>query len=121
MVAESKADQKTGCVWWRVSTEDQSEISPETQIRESLALAKSEGFDVPVEYILGTDWASLSVWESPTMERIKALVRGRSIQRLYMYDADRGPSKPVHRLFLRALCEEYGVHAVATDRYLKGR
>ena len=109
MVGESKADRNMGCTWWRVSTEDQSEISPETQIREALALAKSEGFDIPKEHILGTDWGSLSVWESPPMERLKELVRGGSIQRLYMYDADRGPSKPVHRLFLRALCEEYGV------------
>ena len=100
---------KTAAVWWRVSTEEQSETSPETQIKESLALAKNEGFDVPGEYFLGTDWASLSVWESPPMERLKELVRERSVQRLYMYDADRGPSKPVHRLFLRAMCEEYGV------------
>ena len=58
----SKVDRKTACVWWRVSTEDQREISPETQTREALALAKSDGFHVPREYILGTDWGSLSVW-----------------------------------------------------------
>ena len=109
MTGISNVDQKTGGIFWRISTEDQSEISPETQIKESLALAKNEGFDVPSQYILGTDWASLSVWESPPMERLKDLVREGAIQRLYMYDADRGPSKPVHRLFLRALCEEYGV------------
>ncbi|MEE9199587.1 MAG: recombinase family protein [Dehalococcoidia bacterium] len=100
---------KVAAIWWRVSTDDQREISPDTQIREASALAKQEGYEVPEEYVLGTDWHSLSVWESPPMERLKELVRSRAIQGLFMYEPDRGPSKPVHRLLFRALCEEHGV------------
>jgi site-specific DNA recombinase len=96
-------------IWWRVSTEAQKEISPDTQVKEALALAQTEGYEVPQDYIIGTDWHSLSVWESPAMERVKALIRQREIQAVFMYDADRAPSKPAHRLLLRALCEEYGV------------
>ena len=99
-------------IWWRVSTDDQKEISPETQIREALALAAAEGYQVPDEYIFGTDWHSLSVWESPPMERLKELIRGRMIKAIFMYHPDRGPSKPAHRLLLRAMCEEYGVSIV---------
>jgi site-specific DNA recombinase len=98
-----------GAVWWRVSTADQLKISPDTQKQEALALAKLEGYDVPEDHILGTDWGSLSVWESPAMDRLKALIKEHSIRAVFMYDADRGPAKPAHRLFLRALCEENGV------------
>ncbi len=89
----STMKQKIGAIWWRVSTEDQREISPETQTREALALAGNDGFHVPEENILGTDWESLSVWDSPPMERLKTLIRGGSIRRVYLYDPDRGPSK----------------------------
>ena len=100
---------KTAAIWWRVSTDDQREISPDTQTGEALALAEQEGYSVPPENVIGTDWSSLSVWNSPTMGQLKALVLGRAINAIFMYDADRGPSKPVHRLMFRALCEENGV------------
>jgi len=43
------------------------------------------------------------------MGQLKALVPGRAINAIFMYDADRGPAKPAHRLMFRALCEENGV------------
>ena len=101
--------EKTAAIWWRVSTDDQREISPDTQTGEALALAEQEGYSVPPENVIGTDWSSLSVWDSPTMGQLKALVLGRAITAIFMYDADRGPSKPAHRLMFRALCEENGV------------
>ena len=89
---------KTAAIWWRVSTDEQREISPDTQTGEALALAEQEGYNVPPENIIGTDWSSLSVWDSSTMGHLKALVMDRSITAIFMYDADRGPSKPVHRM-----------------------
>ena len=59
-------------------------------------LAEQEGYDIPPENEIGIDWGSLSVWDSPAMERLKALIRDRSINAVFLYDADRGPSKPVH-------------------------
>ncbi len=102
-------DDKVGAVWWRVSTDDQRETSPDMQVKEAMELAKLEGCQVPEEYILGTDWESLSVWNSPPMETLKELIRSGSIQAVFMYDGDRGPSRPVHRLFFKALCDEHGV------------
>jgi hypothetical protein len=43
------------------------------------------------------------------MDHMKELIRSRAIKTVFMYDADRGPSKPAYRLLFRALCEEYGV------------
>ena len=100
---------KTGAIWWRVSRDDQKEISPDTQIGEALAMAQAEGFVVPEENILGADWHSLSVWDSPAMEQLKQLIRTQVIQGVFMYEPDRSPSKPVHRLLFRALCQENGV------------
>jgi hypothetical protein len=92
-----------------VSTEDQKTISPATQRTQALAFAEGEDFQVPEDYILGTDWHSLSVWESPSMERLKALIRSGAVHAIFMYDADRGPSKPAHRLLFRAMCEQFSV------------
>jgi len=100
---------KTAAIWWRVSTDDQREIIPDTQTGEALALAEREGYNVPPEIIIGTDWNGLSVWNSPTMGQLKALVLGRAITAIFMYDSGRGPFKPAHQLMFRALCEENGV------------
>ncbi len=105
----NRRDMGIAAIWWRVSTDDQREISRDTQVKEALALAQQQGYEVPKEYILGTDWHSLSVWESPPMESLKELIRGRRIQAIFMYDPDRGPSRPVHRLLFRALAQECGV------------
>lgn len=107
-----REDTLTGAIWWRVSTDDQREISPETQVRDAQALAENEGFDISSDYILGTDWHSLSVWDSLAMERLKKLIRSQEIGAIFMYDPDRGPSKPAHRLLFRAMCEEYGIKVI---------
>ena len=33
----------SAAIWWRVSIEDQGETSPDTRIKETLALAEEEG------------------------------------------------------------------------------
>ena len=47
------------------------------------------------------------------MEQLKELIRTEAVRAIFMYDADRGPSKPAHRLLFRALCEEHGVQTSA--------
>ena len=100
---------KLAAVWWRVSTESQVDISPQTQIYEARELANKDGYQVDPEHIIGCDWYSLSVWDSPPMEGLKDLIRSGTVHAVYLYDADRGPAKPAHRMMFRALCEEYGV------------
>ena len=95
-------------VWWRVSTDSQ-DTSPDTQIADALALAKSEGYSVPPDYVIGVDWHSLSVWSSPAMAKLKDLIAERSIKAVFLHDADRAPSKPAHRLLFHTLCAENGV------------
>ena len=72
-------------------------------------MAESDGYQVAPEHIIGCDWHSLSVWDSPAMEGLKDLVRSREVHAVYLYDADRGPAKPAHRMMFRALCEEHEV------------
>ena len=101
--------ERIAAIWWRVSTDDQREVSPATQRSEALTLAHQDGFQVPQGFIIGTDWHSLSVWDSPPMNRLRELIRNREIRAVYVYHPDRLPSKPAHRLLFRALCEENGV------------
>ena len=89
---------ETAAIWWRISSDDQKEISPDTQIKDARALAEEEGYHVPPEYIIGTDWGSLSVWSSPPMDRLKALIRERAIgapRRRPRYDLNGGIARLV--------------------------
>jgi len=54
-------------------TESQVDIRPQTQIQEAQELATGEGYRVVPEHIIGCDWYSLSVWDSPAMEGLKDL------------------------------------------------
>ena len=62
-----ETNRPTAAIWWRVSTEGQKEISPDTQKDAALCLADQEGYYVPAENVIGADWGSLSVWDSPAM------------------------------------------------------
>ena len=95
-------------IWWRISTDDQREISPDTQIQVALAPARQEGYQVAPHHIVGTDWASLEVWHSPPMSQLKELITGGIVDAVFLYHSDRLPSKPAHRLAFRVLCEESG-------------
>jgi hypothetical protein len=78
---------------------------------DSLArqLAQMDGRHIPEEYIFGGDWASLEYWDSPRMRPLRYLIEDREIHAVYQYDADRGPSRPAHRLLYRAVCKDNGV------------
>ena len=88
---------------------DQKTITPDTQTGEALDQAQQEGCQVPEEFIMGTDWGSLSVWESLAMNQLKGLIRTGDVHAVFMYDTDRRPSRPAHRLLFRAMCEEANV------------
>ena len=48
---------KVGAILYRTSTSDQLEISPDTQVKESSALADQTGYSIPSDYVIGCDWA----------------------------------------------------------------
>jgi len=104
-----EGSRRIAAIWWRVSRPDQLELSPETQISACLSLAEADEYQVPEEHVTGSDWGSLTVWDSPAMQRLKDLVASGAVPRLYMYDPDRLPSRPVHRMMFRAMVQEFGV------------
>ena len=79
-------------IWWRVSTDDQREMSPDTQVQGALALAGQEGYQVAPEHIVGTDWSSLEVWNSPPMSQLNELITSGIVGAVFMYHSDRLPS-----------------------------
>ena len=54
----TNARGKVGAILFRTSTSDQLEISPETQVKESSALADQTGYSIPSDYVIGCDCAS---------------------------------------------------------------
>ncbi len=102
-------------IWWRVSTAEQLENSPPSQISDSQGVALAHGYETTPEYTFGTDWHSLSVWDSPPMKQIRNLIESKAIHALIMQHPDRAPDKPAHRLHLRALCDENNVEMLSKN------
>ncbi|MCH8870895.1 MAG: recombinase family protein [Chloroflexi bacterium] len=100
-------------IWWRVSTGDQLDLSPKTQISDARALLESQGFVVNDNYVLGADWSSPEIKNCPEYQHLFRLVEQRSIHAIGVYNPDRLAARPADRLFLRAVCERNGVTVVS--------
>ncbi len=110
---ETGGKQKAA-IWWRVSTGDQLELSPQTQVSDARTLLNSEGFIVPDEFVLGADWSSPEIMKCPEYQQLFRLVDQRRTHAIGVYNPDRLAARPADRLFLRAMCEKSGisVHSV---------
>ena len=106
--------KRIAAIWWRVSTGDQLDLSPQTQVSDTRNLLNSEGFIVPDEFVLGADWSSPEIMECPEYQQLFRLVDQRRIHAIGVYNPDRLAARPADRLFLRAMCEKNGisVHSV---------
>ena len=110
MTTEEKA---IAAIWWRTSTKAQTESSPETQIREARELLEAAGYEVPDEFVYGSDWHSLSILECPAMEALLEAVRHGRVHAIGMYHGDRLAGNPGQKMFIVDLCDRKGVKLIA--------
>ena len=54
---------------------------------------------------------STNVWQPPApLARVSGtLIHEKAISAVFMYEPDRGPSKPAHRQLFRPFCEDNGI------------
>ena len=95
---------RPAAVWARVSTTEQKEISPDTQISRCLDLLKSKGY--AATKIFSVDYCSLDLDSCKEFQQLRDMIKNREIDALAVYDRDRLKADGLQRLvFLSELKE----------------
>ena len=103
---------KIAAIWARVSTRNQTELSPESQVERVRAKLEQEGYLIPPDRILKADWTSMDLFTCPEMRRLQGWIRNREIQALGVLDRDRLNAQGIQRLTFLAECRDNGVEVV---------
>ncbi len=73
---------KVAAIWCRVSTNDQRELSLETQEALILKTLEDQGYLVPPQYIIKVDWSSMDLLSCPQFRQLRQWVAQGQIQAL---------------------------------------
>ena len=106
-------------IWWRVSRPEQLEGSPEDQINQSRALAESEGYTVPDEYVIGADWHSLDTLECPEMQTILGWIRRHEVHGISMINSDRLSGEMAQKLAIMDISKKNDVKLMAVQHQIE--
>lgn len=105
----SKQDcPKTGAAYIRVSTDDQTELSPDAQLRVILESAKADGFFIPTEFIF-TEKKGISGRKAenrPEFQRMIAIAKSQfpsPFKRLYVWKFSRFARNQEESVFYKSL------------------
>ena len=63
-------DKPIAAIWTRVSTRDQMDLSPETQVSEVKPWLEDQGYEVPDDRIIKVHWTSQEVLDCPDLIRL---------------------------------------------------
>ncbi|MCI0795167.1 MAG: recombinase family protein [Chloroflexi bacterium] len=99
-------------IWCRVSTQDQREMSLDSQEAAVRPVLESEGFTVPPDRILKVDWSSLDLSACPEFQQLRQWVVDGSIDAIGLLDRDRLQAQGLQRLIFLSDCQERGVRLV---------
>jgi site-specific DNA recombinase len=106
-------------IWWRVSTRNQLELSPETQIKESRALLEANGYSVPEEYVIGAEWHSLDTLQCPQLQTLLSWVNKGEIQAIGMVNSDRLSGEMAQKLAIMDMAEKKKVRLLAVQNSIE--
>ena len=102
---------KTGAIWARVSSPGQTSLPD--QVARAKEKLESQGYLVPKERILQTDWTSLDLSNCPDFLKLYGWVTRKEIQAIGMLDRDRLHSNPIEdRLAFLSECRRAGIEVV---------
>ncbi|MCI0896624.1 MAG: recombinase family protein, partial [Chloroflexi bacterium] len=103
---------RKSAIWCRVSTQDQRELSLDSQEATVRPVLESEGFTVPPDRILKVDWSSLDLSACPEFQRLRQWVVDGSIDAIGVLDRDRLQAQGLQRLVFLSECQERGVRLI---------
>lgn len=105
-----RMEKKIAAIWARISSPGQTSLPD--QVARAKGELEKQGFTVPEELIITTEWTSLDLFSCPKFLRLAGLVRRKEIQGIGMLDRDRLHAEPSQRLAFLAECRGAGVQWV---------
>ncbi len=102
-------------IWCRVSSEDQRELSLDSQEVAVHSALTAQGYKTPPQYVLKTDWTSLDLMACPQFQKLRRWIASGEIQGVGVLDRDRLQAQGLQRLIFLSECQERGVEVVTAQ------
>ena len=102
-------------IWCRVSTDDQRELSLDSQEAAIRKALEGQGYDVAPDHVLKVDWTSLDLASCPEFQTLHRLVLEGKINAVGVLDRDRLPAQGIQRLLFLSNCQANGVDLVTVQ------
>ena len=99
-------NQKTAAIWCRVSTQDQRELSLESQEAGVRHVLEGLGYKTPPKYVLKVDWTSLDLMRCPDFQRLQQWVLDGRVNAIGLLDRDRLAAQGLQRLIFLSECQQ---------------
>lgn len=106
---------RIAAIWCRVSTQDQRELSLDSQeiaVRKTL---EGQGYLVPPELVLKVDWSSLDLMSCPEFQQLRRWISDGSIQAIGTLDRDRLQAQGLQRLIFLSECRDLGLQIITVQ------
>ena len=105
-------DRGPAAVWARVSTDDQRELSLDSQEVAVRRILEAQGFQVPPQYVLKVDWSSLDLMSCPEFQQLRLWIAEGTVKAVGTLDRDRLQAQGLQRLIFLSECKDQGVKIV---------
>ena len=102
-------------IWCRVSTQDQRELSLDSQEAAVRKVVESQNYTVPNEYILKVDWTSMDLLACPEFQRLREWVHRGAVRAVGVLDRDRLQAQGLQRLIFLSDCKEHDVQIITAQ------
>jgi len=106
---------KVAAIWCRVSTNDQRELSLDSQEAAVRKTLDAQGYETPPQYVLKVDWSSLDLMACPQFQLLRQWISSGQVAALGVLDRDRLQAQGLQRLVFLSECKEGGVEVVAAQ------
>ena len=107
--------QKIAATWCRVSSQDQRELSLDSQEVAVLKTLDERGYEAPPQYVLKVDWSSLDLMSCPEFQQLRGWIADGTVQAVGTLDRDRLQAQGLQRLIFLSECRDQQVQVVTVQ------
>ena len=108
-------ETKVAAIWCRVSTNDQRELSLDSQEIAVRQVLEAQGFHVPDRFVVKVDWSSLDLMSCPEFQQLRRWIADGTVQAVGTLDRDRLQAQGLQRLIFLSDCKDQGAQIITVQ------
>ena len=108
-------DRNIAATWCRVSTDDQRELSLDSQEVAARKALAARGYEAPPQYVLKVDWSSLDLMSCPEFQQLRRWIADGTVQAVGTLDRDRLQAQGLQRLIFLSECQDQGLEIITVQ------